>query len=61
MALLLPLAASTSPGPYAIAIGVGFVIGIYGHLSHSRTLILTGIVIVGAVSAYFAFGVGKLS
>ena len=36
-------------------------IGIYGHLSHSRTLILTGILIVGAVSTYFAFGVGKLT
>ena len=61
MSLLLVLAASTSPGPYAVAIGIGFVVGVYGHVIHSRTLILTGILIVGAVSAYFAFGVGKLS
>ena len=57
----MPIAAATSPGPYAVAIGVGFVIGIYGHLIHSRTLIVAGILIVGGVSAYFAFGVGKLT
>jgi hypothetical protein len=57
----MPIAAATSPGPYAVAIGVGFVIGVYGHVIHSRMLILTGILIVGAVSGYFAFGVGKLA
>lgn len=61
MALLLPIAATTSVGPYAAVIGFGFLIGAYGHLSHSRTLILTGILIVGFVSAYFAFVVGKLA
>jgi hypothetical protein len=60
VALLLPIAASTSVGPYAAVIGFGFLIGAYGHVIHSRTLILTGILIVGAVSSYFAFGVGKL-
>ena len=60
MALLLPIAAATSVGPYAAAIGVGFAIGTYGHVAHSRTLILTGILIVGLTSAYFAFVVGKL-
>ena len=39
---------------------VGFLIGIYGHLIRSRTLILTGILIVGLISAIFAFVVGKL-
>jgi hypothetical protein len=58
---MLTLAAATSPGPYAVAIGVGFVIGVYGHVIHSRTVILVGILIVALVSAYFAFGVGKLS
>ena len=61
MAVLLSLAASTSPGPYAVAIGLGFGVGVYGHVIHSRTLILIGILVVGLVSAYFAFGVGKLS
>jgi hypothetical protein len=39
----------------------GFLIGIAGHVIRSRMLILTGILIVGAVSAIFAFGVGKLT
>jgi hypothetical protein len=61
VAILLPLAASTNLGPYAVAMGVGFLIGVFGHIIRSRTLILTGILIVGLVSAYFAFVVGKVS
>jgi hypothetical protein len=61
VALLLPIAATTNLGPYAVAMGAGFLIGIYGHLSRSRTLILVGILIVGLVSAYFAFVVGKVT
>jgi hypothetical protein len=34
----------------------GLVIGVLGHIISSRTLILTGILIIGGVSAYFAFG-----
>jgi hypothetical protein len=34
----------------------GLVIGVFGHIISSRTLILTGILIIGGVSAYFAFG-----
>jgi hypothetical protein len=33
----------------------GLVIGVFGHIIHSRTLILTGILIIGGVSAYFSF------
>jgi hypothetical protein len=58
--ILVPAALPTSTGPYAVVMAVGFLIGIYGHLSKSRTLILTGILIVGLVSAIFAFVVGKL-
>jgi hypothetical protein len=58
--ILVPAALPTSTGPYAVAMGVGFLIGIYGHLSKSRALILTGILIVGLISAIFAFVVGKL-
>jgi hypothetical protein len=61
MAFLLPIAATTNLGPYALAMGAGFAIGAYGHLARSRTLILIGILIVGLVSAYFAFVVGKVS
>ena len=60
MVILVPAALPTSPGPYAVVMAVGFLIGIYGHLSRSRALILTGILIVGLVSAIFAFVVGKL-
>ncbi|HEY2319292.1 MAG TPA: hypothetical protein VGH67_13395 [Solirubrobacteraceae bacterium] len=34
----------------------GLVIGVFGHLAGSRTLILTSILIIGGVSVYFAFG-----
>jgi hypothetical protein len=54
-------AASSKLGPYAAVMGFGFLIGVYGHVIRSRTLILTGIVIVGAVSAYFAFAVAKVT
>ena len=57
----LPLLALTNdPGPYAGVIAFGFIVGIYGHLSKARWLIVTGILIVGLVSSYFAFVVGKL-
>jgi hypothetical protein len=38
------------------ALIVGLVIGVFGHIIHSRALIITGILIIGTVSAYFAFG-----
>jgi hypothetical protein len=61
VAILVPTAAASSIGPYAAAMAVGFIVGVFGHVIHSRTLILTGILIVGFVSAYFAFVVGKLT
>jgi hypothetical protein len=60
MLSLLPTAAATSVGPYAVLMAIGFVVGVYGHVIKSRLLILIGILIVGAVSAYFAFGVAKV-
>jgi len=59
--ILLPVAATSSLGPYAAVMGFGFLVGVFGHVIHSRTLILTGILIVGLVSGYFAFVVGKVS
>jgi hypothetical protein len=58
---LLPVAATSSIGPYAAVMAFGFAIGVFGHVIHSRTLILTGILIVGLVSTYFAFVVGKVA
>ncbi|MGZ4165533.1 MAG: hypothetical protein ACXVRW_08645 [Solirubrobacteraceae bacterium] len=39
----------------------GLVVGLFGHLISSRTLILTSILIIGGVSAYFAFGFSHVS
>jgi hypothetical protein len=58
--VLVPAALPTSVGPYAAILAVGFVIGIAGHVSHSRMLILTGILLVGAAAVIFAFVVGKV-
>jgi hypothetical protein len=37
------------------ALVVGLVIGVFGHITRSRALIITGILIIGLVSAYFSF------
>lgn len=60
MTPLLPAAAPTSVTPYAVAMAVGFLVGVIGHINKSRPLIIAGIFIVGAVSAYVAFGVAKV-
>ena len=39
----------------------GLVIGVFGHIINSKTLILTAILLIGGVSAYFAFGFSHLS
>jgi hypothetical protein len=33
----------------------GLVVAVLGHISRSRTLILTGILVIGLASAYFSF------
>jgi hypothetical protein len=58
---ILQLAAVSSVGPFAAVMGFGFLVGVYGHVIKSRTLILTGILIVGLVSAYFLFFVAKIT
>jgi hypothetical protein len=45
---------------WIVVVVFGLVIGVVGHLYNSRLLIVTGILIVGWFSAYFAFGVGHL-
>jgi len=61
VATLLLAAVSDKLGPYAAAMGAGFLIGVFGHVIKSRPLILTGILIVGGISAYFAFVVAKVT
>jgi uncharacterized membrane protein (UPF0136 family) len=46
---------SSHLGLFAAAIAVGFLIGVFGHIIRSRPLILTGIIVIGAVSAYYVF------
>jgi hypothetical protein len=59
--ILVRAALPTSVYPYVALIATGFVIGVVGHLTRSRPLILTGILIVGTVSVIVAFVIGKLS
>jgi hypothetical protein len=59
--ILIPAALPSTPAPYAALMALGFLTGIAGHITKSRTLILTGILIVGLISAIFAFVVGKLA
>ncbi len=54
---MLSLAASVGSsniGLFAGVIALGFLIGAFGHVIHSRTLILTGILVIGLVSGYYA-------
>ncbi len=53
---MLVLAVQSSHlGLFTAALIVGLVIGVFGHIIHSRALILTGILVIGLVSAYFSF------
>jgi hypothetical protein len=61
VASLVLAAVSDNVAPYAIVMGVGFLVGVYGHVIKSRTLILIGIALVGGVSAYFVFFVAKVT
>ena len=45
---------------FALALLVGVVIGVAGHISRSKTLIVLGILIIGFVSVYFGFFVAKV-
>jgi hypothetical protein len=34
---------------------VGLIVALFGHIIHSRPLIVTGLVVIAGVSAYFSF------
>jgi hypothetical protein len=38
---------------FIVVLIFGLLVGVYGHLIQSRALILTGIILIGGVSAYF--------
>jgi hypothetical protein len=41
-------------GLFGGLLALGLVIGVFGHLARSRALIVTGILMIGLVSAYFS-------
>jgi hypothetical protein len=56
-AAVLLLIASQQSQLHALlaAMVFGLVVGVFGHIIRSRTLIVSGILIIGLVSAYFAW------
>jgi hypothetical protein len=42
-------------GLFVGLLAIGLLVGVFGHIIRSRTLILTGIIVIGLVSAYFSF------
>ena len=55
MVSLLLAVASSHLGAFTAALVFGLLVGVAGHIVKSRTLIITGILIIGLVSAYFSF------
>jgi hypothetical protein len=53
--MLLYAVQSSHIGLFTAALVIGLAIGVLGHLSKARWLIITGILIIGLVSAYFSF------
>jgi hypothetical protein len=53
-AVVLTLASQQSQlNAFIVVLVFGLLVGVFGHVIRSRTLILTGIAIIGGVSAYF--------
>ena len=50
MPLHAPLALASGYPPYLVAMIAGFVIGTFGHIVRSTTIIVLGIAIIGATS-----------
>jgi hypothetical protein len=51
---------STDTNIFVALLVVGAVVGVFGHIIHSRALIVTGILTIALVSAYFEFVVAKI-
>jgi len=52
---LVPAVTSSHLGLFTALLALGLVIGVFGHIVKSRTLIIVGILVIGLVSAYFSF------
>jgi hypothetical protein len=55
VSILVYAAGSAHLGVFAVALGFGLGVGVIGHLTRARWLVIAGIVIIAAVSAYFSF------
>jgi hypothetical protein len=55
VAVLVLAVQSSHLGVVVAALAFGLVVGVFGHIIRSRTLILTGILVIGLTSAYFSF------
>jgi hypothetical protein len=51
---------SSGLGALAAVMAAGFVLGVVGHIMRSRTLVVLGIAVIGAVSVYFGVFVAKV-
>lgn len=52
--MLLTLAATSQHlGVYVAVLAIGFVIGAFGQMTRSRTLLVTGLIVIAGVSLYF--------
>jgi hypothetical protein len=40
---------------FTAVLGFGLVVAVAGHIIRSRTLIITGLLVIGLASAYFSF------
>ena len=53
---MISLVLAATEIPYGAFLGVlvfGVVVGVFGHIIRSNTLILSGILVIGVVSSYF--------
>jgi hypothetical protein len=53
VSLLLAAASDHTLNVCAIAVALAFAIGTYGHIQHSKTLILTAIFAIACICLYF--------
>ncbi len=53
--MLLLAAGGSHLGVFTALLALGLIVGVFGHIIKSRALIITGILVIGLVSAYFSF------
>jgi hypothetical protein len=53
--MLVLAAAASHLGVFVGLLAFGLLVGVFGHIVRSRWLIITGILVIGLVSAYFSF------